>query len=162
MRFKERLVYELFRLQQRVGITRREAQALWVLLGLIVLGAAIQQYQRNHILFEPSVYDRTDSLFAAIQSSRDSTASHAHYSDTLRRDEDAALRAMLSSGGKININLASRADLERLPRIGPAIAQRIIAYREANGPFPTIEAIESVKGIGPKTFERIAPSITVE
>jgi competence protein ComEA len=66
-----------------------------------------------------------------------------------------------SPEGKININTASLADLETLPRIGPAIAQRIIDYRTQNGPFPSIEAITNVKGIGPATFAQIKDLITV-
>ncbi len=63
--------------------------------------------------------------------------------------------------GKININTATQAELESLPGIGPSLAQRIIAYREQNGPFKTIEDIQKVKGIGPATFERIKDLITV-
>lgn len=64
--------------------------------------------------------------------------------------------------GKININTATAAELESLPRIGPALAERIIEYREANGPFASIEEIMNVKGIGPATFEQIKDMITVE
>jgi len=61
----------------------------------------------------------------------------------------------------IDINTASLADLDSLPGIGPVIAQRIITYRETNGPFQTIEAIQDVSGIGPVIFDRIKASITV-
>lgn len=63
---------------------------------------------------------------------------------------------------KININTASQQELESLPFIGSEYALRIIAYRNANGPFETIEAIQEVYGIGPKTFENIKDLITVE
>jgi competence protein ComEA len=58
-----------------------------------------------------------------------------------------------------NINTAGVDELQRLPRVGPAIAARIVAYRQANGRFRTAEAIQDVKGIGPKTFEKMAPWI---
>jgi competence protein ComEA len=64
------------------------------------------------------------------------------------------------SGKLININTATQAELESLPGIGPALAQQIIAYRKANGPFATIEDIIDVPGIGPKTFEKIKDLIT--
>jgi competence protein ComEA len=63
--------------------------------------------------------------------------------------------------GPININTATQAELETLPGIGPALATRIIDYREANGPFATIEAIQNVSGIGPATFENLKELITV-
>jgi len=53
------------------------------------------------------------------------------------------------------------AELDTLPRIGPAIAQRIVDYRTANGPFTTIEEIMNVSGIGPATFGQIKDLITV-
>jgi len=67
-----------------------------------------------------------------------------------------------SSGEKININMASASELEALPGIGPVLAQRIVDYRQANGPFRTLEDIKDVKGIGDSTFKRIKDRITVE
>lgn len=66
-----------------------------------------------------------------------------------------------SSSDLININTASQADLETLPGIGPTTAQKIIAYREANGPFVSTEDIVNVSGIGPGTYQRIKDLITV-
>ena len=63
---------------------------------------------------------------------------------------------------KIDINTATQQELESLPFIGSEYAQRIIAYRNANGPFKTIESIQEVYGIGSKTFEYIQDLITVE
>lgn len=67
-----------------------------------------------------------------------------------------------SAGGLININRASQAELETLPGIGPSTAQKIIAFREDNGPFTTIEGIMDVAGIGPAKFEGVKDFITVE
>ncbi len=61
----------------------------------------------------------------------------------------------------ININTASLEELDELPGIGPTIAQRIIDYRDANGPFQTIEDLLNVSGVGPSTFEQIKDLITV-
>lgn len=61
----------------------------------------------------------------------------------------------------ININTAAAADLDQLPGIGPSLAQSIIAYRDANGPFETLEELMQVPGIGPRTFEAIKPFITL-
>jgi competence protein ComEA len=61
----------------------------------------------------------------------------------------------------ININIATQAELESLPGIGPTTAKKIIQYREQNGPFLTIEDIINVSGIGPGTYERLKNLITV-
>jgi competence protein ComEA len=62
---------------------------------------------------------------------------------------------------KININTASPAELESLPRIGPAVAQRIVDYRTKNGSFKKVEEIMKVQGIGEKIYEQIKDMITV-
>lgn len=64
--------------------------------------------------------------------------------------------------GRININTAQPSELQRLPGIGPALAARIVAYREAWGPFSSIEDIMEVSGIGARTFENIKDMIKVD
>ncbi len=63
-------------------------------------------------------------------------------------------------GGKVNLNTATAEQLDALPGIGPAIAQRIVDHREANGPFATAEDIVNVKGIGQATYEKLKDLIT--
>ena len=62
----------------------------------------------------------------------------------------------------INVNSASQAELELLPGIGPAKAKLILEYRSKRGPFKRIEDLDAVKGIGPKTLERLRPLVTIE
>ncbi|GAA4526766.1 ComEA family DNA-binding protein [Brachybacterium paraconglomeratum] len=68
-----------------------------------------------------------------------------------------------SSGasGVINLNTASAAELEELPSVGPAIAQRIIEHREKNGPFRSVDGLLEVSGIGPSTLEKIRDRATI-
>lgn len=73
----------------------------------------------------------------------------------------AGLSAARSAAELININTASAAELESLPGIGPALAQRIIAYREEHGPFASPEQIMQVSGIGQGRYEQIKGQITV-
>ncbi len=67
-----------------------------------------------------------------------------------------------STTNRLNINSASLADLVGLPHIGPALAQRILDYRSAHGPFRAIEDIMQVSGIGPATFAYIKELIRVD
>ena len=61
----------------------------------------------------------------------------------------------------VNINTASKKELDALPGIGETLAQRIIDYRSANGPFSTVDDLTKVKGIGAKTLEKLKPYATV-
>ena len=66
------------------------------------------------------------------------------------------------SGDGVNVNSASVSELTKLPGIGKGKAQKIIDYREANGPFASCDALTSVKGIGPKTVAKFSHLCRVE
>ncbi|TGE39823.1 helix-hairpin-helix domain-containing protein [Desulfosporosinus fructosivorans] len=65
------------------------------------------------------------------------------------------------ASGKININTAGAAELDKLSGVGPALAERIIQYRTEHGPFTRPEDLENVSGIGAKTYEKMASQVTV-
>lgn len=62
---------------------------------------------------------------------------------------------------KININTASAEELQKLPRIGPKVALRIIEFRKQNGPFKKTEELMKVRGIGEKMFAKLKDQIVV-
>lgn len=66
-----------------------------------------------------------------------------------------------TTSGMVNINTATLAQLDTLPGVGPPTAQKIIDYRTAHGNFKTIDEIINVKGIGPKTFEKMKSRLTI-
>jgi competence protein ComEA len=61
----------------------------------------------------------------------------------------------------ININTASVDELTQLHKVGPKTAENIVAYRDANGPFKTIEDLKNVKGVGDKILELNKDRITI-
>lgn len=72
-----------------------------------------------------------------------------------------AAPAMAADTGKVNLNTATAEQLALLPRVGPAVAQRILEHREKNGNFKNPEELLLVRGIGEKTFELIAPYVSL-
>ena len=72
----------------------------------------------------------------------------------------ATAASRLAPGVPVDINTAAQEALESLPGIGPVLAQRIIAYRETNGPFATVEDLQKVEGVGADTFEKLRELVT--
>lgn len=77
------------------------------------------------------------------------------------KKETAAASAPAAQTQTVNINKADAPDLEKLPGIGPALASRIIAHRDANGPFKSVENLTDVKGIGAKMLEKLRPYLKI-
>ena len=75
---------------------------------------------------------------------------------TAETSNGAGLASAPLQESKIDINTAGAARLQLLPRIGPKLAARIVEDRDANGPFADSDDFQRVRGIGPKTAERIA------
>jgi competence protein ComEA len=67
----------------------------------------------------------------------------------------------LSSDPRINLNLATETDLDSLPGVGPVMAGRIIAWRESNQRFHSIEELQEVPGIGPKVFANLKSLVRI-
>jgi competence protein ComEA len=72
-----------------------------------------------------------------------------------------ALAAPAAEADKVNVNTASLQELQLLPRVGPSLAQRIVEFREANGPFKAPEELMRVRGVGERTFELLKPYVTL-
>ncbi|WP_395725062.1 ComEA family DNA-binding protein [Nakamurella sp.] len=65
------------------------------------------------------------------------------------------------AGGLVNLNTADEAALDTLPGVGPVMAQNILAWRETNGKFSSIEQLQEISGIGPSRYAQLAPLVTV-
>lgn len=73
----------------------------------------------------------------------------------------SSLSALAAEGRRVNVNSADAAQLALLPRVGPSVAQRIVAFRKENGPFKAPEDLMLVQGIGEKTFQLLKPYVAV-
>jgi competence protein ComEA len=62
--------------------------------------------------------------------------------------------------GRVDLDRATEAEIDRLPRVGPALAKRIVANRDSFGAFGSLQGLERVRGVGPATLERLAILVT--
>lgn len=119
-------------------MTNSERWVVWTLVFLLLLGAAGRRLDIS----------RDGSLPWSIP---DSTG-------TVAMAEDTAPSVPLI----IDLNNCDRDELETLPGLGPSKAAAVVAWREEQGPFETIDDLLAVPGIGPKTLERLKPHLSLE
>jgi Helix-hairpin-helix motif len=77
-----------------------------------------------------------------------------------RRDSAPRSAYVLPQLGKVDLDVATAAEIERLPRIGPSLARRIVADRDSLGPFGSLEGFGRVRGVGPALIKAVAPLVT--
>src|ERR687887_1954627 len=77
--------------------------------------------------------------------------------ETARRA--AQLSRPLMPGDRIDLDRADVSEITRLPRVGPALAQRIVAWRTEHGPFGSLARLDSVPGVGAKLLDAIRPFV---
>lgn len=89
--------------------------------------------------------------------------SYRHMSSVPQVDSSntTAVNNTITASGRININVASAEHLTLLPKIGDTLAQRIVDYREENGPYKCIDDLTNVKGIGETTLDAIRTYISI-
>lgn len=153
----------------------RETKIRWVLLlsaAAITAAVLIGLYSSRPVqLYQVTVQSEEESVSSQVVEvtpsptetpfPSSSTSSPAVEEDELTESESSGPQEVLVEKS-ININTASLEELDLLPGIGPALAQRIIDYRETNNGFYDIEEIMEVSGIGEKTFAKLEPYIIAE
>jgi competence ComEA-like helix-hairpin-helix protein len=151
----------LHHLQQRLAITRREALAILSILSLLFAGFTIQFIQKHNVppvnrdLLLTDSLPSPDSLAVLIAAS-----SSPSTGDVESTPLDSESSPDTASGSRIDLNTASAAELQTLSGIGPSLAGRVIAHREAT-PFTSVDELTDVRGIGPKTLAAIRSQVTV-
>jgi competence protein ComEA len=134
----------LYRLQQRLSITRHEGLAVITLTCLFLLGLTVRHVQEQQV---PPL--TVDSL--VVQPAADSASTRP----------PGRTPSPPSAENPIDLNTASRDALQALPGIGPALSKRIVTYRSAQESFRQVDELERVSGIGPKTMATLRPMIRV-
>lgn len=193
----------LYRLQQRLSITKNEALTLLSLSLFLLLGTVGRYACRQMRPVSAEYYAEVDSLFsersAAVlapavdadipgpqddppsssgsepargttideslpSAGRADAAFNADAGEAPPRAEagdDTAAKRAAPPPLYIDLNRATLAELDQLPRVGPRIAERIVEFRQAYGSFRSVDELLSVSGIGPKTLDDIRPHVYV-
>ena len=154
-------------------MTSAERTALLFLSGVAVLGAGVRVARGRGEDVGPTVasrealarhIQRVDSAERARGAGRGRARRGVRVPRQPRAARDVA-RALAPGvpavpAAPVDLDAASAAEIERLPRVGPALARRIVASRDSLGPFGGIGAVERVRGVGPKVAAAIAPHVT--
>jgi len=163
--------------------TPAERQALLFLAALAVLGGGVRAIGARRFLAQTDAAEQLvagrpsatlgaralAAQIAAVDSAQQTARTRRSNSRAPRRTS-AAPRTLpelreervprVDTPVVVNLNQSSARELERLPRVGPALAARIISWRETHGPFRSLEDLRHVRGIGPVTAALLAPSVT--
>ena len=130
-------------------------QIRWLLAVAVVLCALMIGY---NVLFVPQV-----TLTAVVKTDLSSAAQAAVPSAPGDASQPEGYEPEpVGQAAPVNLNTADAEELATLPGIGPATAQKIIAYRESVGAFQSTEELMQVDGIGEKTFQKLKELVTVE
>ncbi|MGH7695045.1 MAG: ComEA family DNA-binding protein, partial [Gemmatimonadaceae bacterium] len=148
-----------------MSITAAERKALVFLVSLLGLGAGVRLAGALRHTASPvaeSARARLDNQVAAV----DSVRSRALADRARRRASRGRIprpKVEKPPGDTlfvIDVDRATAEELERLPRVGPTLAKRIVSDRDAHGSFGSLTELMRVKGIGPKLKQRIASHVT--
>lgn len=157
----EKMKVWLYRVQQRLAITRSEAAAVFALTGLLVAGLVVRQVQDGPRAVPGEAFSPTDHRFQEGVARLRAAQQNAFRPGGSDRAVASLSEPAASDTVRMNLNEATARQLQRLPRVGPVIAERIVHYRRKHGRFAEVGHLERVRGIGPKTMKRLTPLLFV-
>lgn len=170
-------------------MTAQERQALWFLLALTLLGAGVRLVRARDYLDSPSDSAALSSQLSAVDSAIDGNGNRRAKSRKKRgkatappaesRESDplASISAVprlgttseasnrtriasLTGRSVVDLDVASQAEIETLPWVGPALAERIVRNRDRCGPFGSVAGLQRVAGVGSGIAERLSERVT--
>ena len=145
-----------------LDLTPSEKRTILIISGILISAGLFYVFQSYSE--KPAIigYSKSDSIFSRL--------THNPHTSEKNREEISSDEISISTTpnektksvvkikqNSIDINTAAKKELEKLPRIGPAMASRIIEYRETKGFFKSLDELTNVKGIGKKTLNLIKP-----
>ena len=138
--------------------TEREKHVILFLVCTLILGYGVKLYQGSHLyddfkpvtLIEKETFEKKATLAYDISKR-----------EGLNSSESSTEKDYKPQTEILNINTAEKQNLVKLPKIGIVTAERIIRFRDDYGPFKSLDDLLKVKGIGPKTLEKLKPQITL-
>ena len=138
--------------------TKREKNVILFLVCTLTLGYGVKLYQGSHLYddFKPLTLIEKESFEKKARLAYDTSKRKGLNSSESSTENDSKPHTEI-----ININTAEKQNLVKLPKIGTVTAERIIRFRDDYGPFKSIDDLLKVKGIGPKTLEKLKPQITL-
>ena len=143
-------------------LTKQEKWVFVFLCTTLVSGYLIQ-YMKQRNMDDP-----LHIIYKTEKEEFKQTAIHAYSNQGIQDNEipsivagDATEKNIKDGEELVNINTAVKQELMALPKIGPVTAERIIRFRDDFGPFQSIDDLAKIKGIGPKTLERLKTRIII-
>ena len=138
--------------------TEREKHVILFLVCTLILGYGVKLYQGSHLYddFKPVTLIEKETFEKKATLAYDISKREGLNSSDSSTEKDYKPQTEI-----ININTAEKQNLVKLPKIGNVTAERIIRFRDDYGPFKSLDDLLKVKGIGPKTLEKLKPQITL-
>ncbi|UCE02441.1 MAG: helix-hairpin-helix domain-containing protein [Candidatus Latescibacterota bacterium] len=144
------------------SMSSRQRGALWLLL-LLGLGRLLDALD---LPFERREFETAGSPAETNSTPQDALFPHTETPSASGGTDEGSTRAPIppksmgsDSSGTVAINVVGARELQRLPGVGPVLASRIVAHRDANGPFRSLGDLQKVRGIGASTAARLAPLV---